>query len=77
MFHPDVVILDIGLPGLDGFTLARKLRKTDSRLQIMAMTGYGQEPDRRQAGESGIQNYMIKPVDPAALQKLLAATPSN
>jgi len=71
-YQPDVVLLDIGLPGLNGYELARRLRGLSASLLIMAMSGYGQESDRRQAAAAGIQRYMVKPVNLEQLKDLLA-----
>jgi signal transduction histidine kinase len=72
--RPEVVLLDIGLPGLDGYQVARKLREEvglDSAL-LVAMTGYGQPEDRRRSQEAGIHLHYVKPVEPAILRELLA-----
>ena len=73
-YNPDVVLLDIGLPGLDGLEVCRRLRSRtkDSRTLIVAMTGYGQEEDRRRSEEAGFDAHMVKPVDLEALQDLLS-----
>ncbi len=72
-FRPDVALLDIGLPGLDGYEVARRLRRQPSfrSLVLAAMTGYGQEGDRRKARDAGFDHHLVKPVDPAALAPLL------
>jgi PAS domain S-box-containing protein len=72
-FHPDVVILDIGLPGMSGYEVARQLRDQPDfqRTLIIAVTGYGQEADRRSSKEAGIDHHLTKPVDPSTLQNLL------
>jgi PAS domain S-box-containing protein len=72
-FHPDVVILDIGLPGLSGYEVARQLRDQPDfqRTLLIAVTGYGQEADRRSSKEAGIDHHLTKPVDPSTLQNLL------
>ncbi|HLJ95599.1 MAG TPA: response regulator [Gemmataceae bacterium] len=74
-FQPDVVLLDIGLPGMNGYDVARQLRHQagHSRLMIAAVTGYGQEEDRRRSREAGFDEHMVKPINPAALEQLLAA----
>jgi PAS domain S-box-containing protein len=73
-YRPDVVLLDIGLPGLDGLEVCRRLRRQAKGNQplIVAMTGYGQEEDRRRSVEAGFNAHMVKPVDLAALEELLS-----
>jgi signal transduction histidine kinase/CheY-like chemotaxis protein len=68
---PDVVLLDIGLPGLDGYEVARRLRAARDGLRIIAVTGYGQPEDRERARVAGIDHLLIKPVDCAELARLL------
>jgi signal transduction histidine kinase/integral membrane sensor domain MASE1/ActR/RegA family two-component response regulator len=72
--RPDVVLLDIGLPGLDGFEVARHLREeADAEgLLLVALSGYGQESDRRRAREAGFDHHLVKPVDLEALGAVLA-----
>ena len=71
---PAVVLLDIGLPGMDGYQLAKKLRLQQGceKVVLVAMTGYGQDEDRRRAEEAGFDHHLVKPVDPDVLQQLLA-----
>jgi CheY-like chemotaxis protein len=71
---PDVVFLDIGLPGMDGFEVARRLRRLPgtARSLLVAITGYGQEDDVRRCKEAGIDYHFLKPADPLELEKLLA-----
>jgi PAS domain S-box-containing protein len=72
--HPEVVLLDIGLPGLDGYQVAKRLRE-DSSLDgalLVAMTGYGQPEDRRRSREAGIHHHFVKPVEPFVLRTLLS-----
>jgi PAS domain S-box-containing protein len=71
-FGPEVVLLDIGLPRLDGYEVARRLRRAHDDLLIVAITGYGQESARERAAEAGFDLHMLKPVDLAALRELLA-----
>jgi CheY-like chemotaxis protein len=73
-FRPEVVLCDIGLPAMNGYQLARQLRQQEglNKAVLIAITGYGQEEDRRRAREAGFDHHVIKPVDPAALEKLLA-----
>ena len=73
-FHPEVLLLDIGLPGLDGYSLARHLRANGFADALMiAISGYAQESDRRLAEEAGFDHHFAKPVDFDALSALLVA----
>jgi signal transduction histidine kinase/DNA-binding response OmpR family regulator len=71
---PDVVLLDIGLPGMDGYEVARRMRAMGDldRTLLVALTGYGQEEDRRRSRESGFDQHLTKPVDPLAIKQLIA-----
>jgi DNA-binding response OmpR family regulator len=71
--RPDVVFLDLGLPGLDGLAVARQLRSdaTLSGMRIVAMTGSGREDDRQAAREAGIDQYLLKPIDLDFVRSLL------
>jgi DNA-binding response OmpR family regulator len=71
--RPTVVIVDIGLPNVDGFMLARRLRETYTSLPIIAVTGHATPDARRQAEEAGIGTYLVKPVDLDELDEVLAA----
>lgn len=73
-FRPDVVLLDIGLPELDGYQVARQLRNdpTVKRATIVALTGWGSEEDRRQARLAGFDEHLVKPVDTTRLATVLA-----
>jgi len=73
-FRPDVVLCDIGLPGMDGYGVARALRADPelSRAYLIALTGYGQEEDRRRALEAGFDAHLTKPADFDTLRQLLA-----
>jgi CheY-like chemotaxis protein len=75
-FRPDVVILDIGLPGLNGYQVAAKIRaKTwGQSLLLIALTGWGQEDDRRRAREAGFDHHLTKPIDQTTLEKILASS---
>jgi len=70
---PDVFLLDIGLPGMDGYTLARRLRAEPrtAKAVLIAVTGYGQEQDRENALGAGFDSHLVKPADYAQLAKLL------
>jgi signal transduction histidine kinase/ActR/RegA family two-component response regulator len=71
--RPEVALIDIGLPGLDGNEVARRIRELLSGhdIALIAMTGYGQPEDRRRALQAGFDRYLVKPVDPAELSRLL------
>jgi PAS domain S-box-containing protein len=72
--RPDIVLLDIGMPEMDGYEVARRIRSTPhgKRMVLVALTGWGQEEDRRRASEAGFDEHLTKPVDPALLNTLLA-----
>jgi signal transduction histidine kinase/ActR/RegA family two-component response regulator len=76
---PDVALVDIGLPLLDGFEVARQLheRLDGTCPRLIAMTGYGQPGDRQRAEEAGFDLHLVKPVDMAQLQRVLAETPTQ
>ncbi|HEX5530554.1 MAG TPA: MASE1 domain-containing protein, partial [Methylomirabilota bacterium] len=70
---PDAVIVDIGLPGLDGYAIARRLRETGPPgVLLVAITGYGQDGDRQRSREAGFDVHLTKPIDPLVLDALLA-----
>jgi PAS domain S-box-containing protein len=73
-FHPGVVVLDIGLPEMDGYEVARRLRSSDMTRQciLIATTGWGQAKDRSAAREAGFDHHLTKPVDPADLVRAIA-----
>ena len=73
-FRPDVVLLDIGLPKLNGYDACRRIREQPwgEGMVLIALTGWGQEEDKCRSKEAGFNFHMVKPVDPAALEKLLA-----
>ncbi len=72
--RPDLVFLDIGMPGMDGYEVARRLRGEPGlrSVVLVALTGWGQGEDRRRSREAGFDHHLVKPVDPHALQRLLA-----
>ena len=74
-FQPDLVFLDLGMPGMDGYEVARRLRQLPEgqRCLLAALTGWGQEEDRRRTREVGFDRHLVKPVDPAELSALLEA----
>jgi two-component system CheB/CheR fusion protein len=75
-YRPDAVLLDIGLPGMSGYDVAREVRVRPELGQpvLIALTGFGSEEDRRQSRESGFNAHLVKPVELTALQALLAET---
>jgi PAS domain S-box-containing protein len=72
-FRPDVALVDVGLPGLDGYTLARMVRSHPAinTVRLVALTGYGQAEDRARALAAGFDRHVTKPVDPVVLEQLL------
>jgi CheY-like chemotaxis protein len=74
-YRPDVVLLDIGLPGMDGFTVARHLRSQPelAGVVLVALTGYGSDEDRSRSQAAGFNHHMVKPVNLDALNELLTA----
>jgi CheY-like chemotaxis protein len=67
-----VILLDVGLPGMDGYELARRLREAGLAGELMvSVTGYGQEDDRRQAEAAGFDHHLTKPVHPDILLRLV------
>jgi CheY-like chemotaxis protein len=77
--HPDVALLDIGLPVLNGYEVAHAIRERPlgKDVLLIAITGWGQEDDRNRAREAGFDAHLVKPVDHAELTKLLAALSSR
>jgi len=73
-YQPDFVLLDIGLPDMNGYEVARRLRQQPQTkdVRLIAMTGYGQDSDRQRSQEAGFDHHLVKPVDPQKLQDLLA-----
>jgi CheY-like chemotaxis protein len=72
--HPDIILLDIGLPGMDGYDVARRLREGGARPDtlLVAMTGFGQATDFERSRSAGFHHHLVKPVDVRALLDLLA-----
>jgi len=70
-FAPDVVLLDIGLPGMNGYDVAPKIRAIDSAIQLVALTGYGQSEDRRRSASAGFDVHLTKPVGKEELEAAL------
>ena len=78
-FRPAVVVLDIGLPDMDGYEVARRVRQEPGGREalLIALTGWGEEEDHRRSREAGIDHHLVKPVDFAALERLLRAPPQT
>jgi PAS domain S-box-containing protein len=76
-FKPDVVLLDIGLPGLDGYKVAKWMRRTLPKVMLVAVTGYGKDEDRKRAREAGFDHHLVKPADFADVLAILATVRSK
>jgi signal transduction histidine kinase len=72
-FHPEFAFLDIGMPKLNGYEVARRLRTRGTARVLVAVTGWGQEEDRRRAREAGFDRHLVKPVDPEQIEAILAS----
>lgn len=72
-FRPDAIVLDIGLPKLDGYEVARQIRRLEwsRKTTLIAVTGWGQAEDKERSEEAGFDHHLVKPVDPSALLELL------
>ena len=77
--QPELILLDIGLPDIDGYELARRLRAADhlGGVRLVALTGYGQAEDRQRARDAGFDDHLVKPVEFATLKQILAAVPGG
>jgi CheY-like chemotaxis protein len=73
-YEPSMVFLDIGMPGMDGYEVARRIRAgfPERRTVLVALTGWGQSEDRRRASDAGFNHHLVKPADFTALQALVA-----
>ena len=71
--RPHVALLDIGMPGLDGYEVAARIRRESwgGKMTLIAMTGWGQDADKLAARQAGFDHHLTKPVDPAKLESLL------
>jgi two-component system CheB/CheR fusion protein len=78
-FQPDVVLLDIGLPGMDGYEVGRRLRAQagSEGMVLVALTGYGQEQDRRRSRDAGFEHHLVKPVAPDAILAVVGPARSS
>jgi CheY-like chemotaxis protein len=77
--RPEVVLLDIGLPNLNGYEVCRRIRRQPGgkRMLLVALTGWGQEEDRQMCRDAGFNSHLVKPVELPALMKLLAKFQSS
>jgi two-component system CheB/CheR fusion protein len=71
IYSPDVVLLDIGLPGIDGYQAARLIRAEIENVLLIAVTGYGQEVDHKRSANAGFDHHLLKPVSPQTLINIL------
>jgi CheY-like chemotaxis protein len=73
-FRPDMIFLDIGMPGMDGYEVARRVRQTPelANTVLVALTGWGQDEHRRRTAEAGFDYHLVKPPEPKAVESLLA-----
>jgi CheY-like chemotaxis protein len=73
-FHPDLVLLDLGLPRLDGYGACRRIREQPwgRDPKVIALTGWGREGDRRRTEEAGFDDHLVKPVTPSVLLEIVA-----
>jgi CheY-like chemotaxis protein len=77
--HPDMAIIDIGLPGLNGYQVARRIRErpTGHAMLLVALTGYGSPDDFQLSTEAGFDHHLVKPIDPDQLTRLLSEAPGR
>jgi len=77
--EPDVVLLDIGMPGIDGYEACRRMRREPTRkgMVIVAVTGWGQSQDKQRALDAGFDAHLTKPVDLEALARVLGSAPPS
>ncbi len=71
IFAPEVAIVDIGLPGMNGYEVAKRLRQSGSKALLIALTGYGQSEDRARSKEAGFHHHFVKPADPSEIQTVI------
>jgi CheY-like chemotaxis protein len=72
-FHPEIALLDIGMPRMDGYEAARHIRAAlGTDVTLVALTGWGQDQDRQRAREAGFDHHLTKPAEPETLERLIA-----
>ena len=73
-YRPQMIFLDIGMPGMDGYEVARRLRRHPelNKIVLAALTGWGQQEDRRRSAEAGFGHHLVKPVATQSLESVLA-----
>ncbi len=78
-FLPDVILMDIGMPKMNGYEAARHIRQQPwgNKVMLVALTGWGQEQDKQKTKDAGFDHHLVKPAEPAAIQKLIASVNSN
>ena len=78
-FTPDVVFLDIGMPGMDGYEVARRMRQQPGleKTVLAALTGWGQKEDRRRTAEAGFDHHLVKPITIESLREVLESARSS
>jgi CheY-like chemotaxis protein len=72
-FRPELILLDIGMPIMDGYEVCRRLRRESGlgKMTVVALTGWGQDEDRRRSHEAGFDHHIVKPVEPSVLERLI------
>ena len=75
-FRPSLILLDIGMPRMNGYEAARRIRQENwgNDVVLVAMTGWGQEEDKRRAIDAGFDHHMTKPIDPDRVERLLGVS---
>ncbi len=78
-FRPELILLDIGMPMMDGYEVCRRLRRQSGleKTTVVALTGWGQDEDRRRSHEAGFDLHLVKPVEPSALERLIEGLESD